>query len=186
MGHRAKWAAGLCGLSLLLAGGGLGFGTGSAGVEVSEERVGPFSFAYLEHVGDYRGSGRLVAQVTDLLERAGLPGCTPLAVYHDDPASTERSGLRAEVGCAIDARAGVALQGMGSSLSLRRIVARRSMVVRLPWRGPLSFVPGYEKVGPALERHRTEHDYVRAAVLVLLEGEVLTYAMPAISPRTTR
>ena len=186
MRSRVRWTAGICLAFLLLATGGLGYLGAFASVEVTEERVGPFSFAYVEHVGDYDETGRLTAQVAEALERAGLPGCKPLAVYFDDPATVEVADLKSEVGCAIDAQVGVALQRSGSSLALRRIVARRSMVARFPWRSPLSFLVGFYKVGSALERYRAEHDYAQAPVLVLLEGDVLTYAMPTITPRTAR
>lgn len=80
---------------------------GFAAVAIQTETRGPYTYAYLEHTGDYAGLTEPQAHVLHDLEKAGIPAGHAITVLYSNPDIVSRGQRQARTGYLIpaDARA---------------------------------------------------------------------------------
>ena len=140
-----------------------------APVEIREQEIGPYTFAYRElENASVTDVGRVTESLAAELSRAGATGLRPLGVYAPDGS--------AQIGVAIEGGA-EKLAALGD-VEVRELTAQRGMVAEFPWRMPLSFVVSYLRVNPAFERYRASQGYEIAPAWVLQDGGLILNMMP--------
>jgi len=129
-----------------------------APVEIREQEIGPYTFAYRElENASVTDVGRVTESLAAELARAGATGLRPLGVYAPDGS--------AQIGVAIEGGA-EKLAALGD-VEVRELTAQRGMVAEFPWRMPLSFVV-----------YRASQGYEIAPAWVLQDGGLILNMMP--------
>ena len=73
-----------------------------AKIQIEEREVGPFKVVYEEHIGDYRGTGKIMDEIYHSLLDDGIETYKGFGIYYDDPKTTEKDKLRSIAGCILE------------------------------------------------------------------------------------
>lgn len=126
-------------------------------VEIGVEMRGPYSYAFVEHIGDYAKLADQLPRVRELLERAGIQPGAAFSVLYSHPDVVARSERRARVGYLVASGAVVP-----APLQIDTLPARRVLVARV--RAAMLLAPS--------RAYQALHDHLRQ------EGK--TIAMPTV------
>lgn len=72
------------------------------GVEISRAMQGPYKTVYLEHVGPYHKSSKVMERVEKFMKTQGVTCGRTFGEYLDDPRTVEEARLRSKVGCLVE------------------------------------------------------------------------------------
>lgn len=95
-------------------------------VNIEQAVRGPYTYAYVEHTGDYAKLADQLPRVREALERAGIRAGSVISVLYSHPESVARSERRARVGYLV--AAGTAAP---PSLQIDTLPARRVLTARV-------------------------------------------------------
>lgn len=127
-------------------------------LEIKEQTMGPYTMAYVEHIGDYSQIGPDMDTVYKALSGAGVMAYTGIGIYYDDPAAVAKENLRSDIGAIIDANDASKLDGV-AGIKVKTIPAKQSIVIDFPLKSSVSYMAGVIKVYPALKRYMKEKAY---------------------------
>lgn len=71
-------------------------------VELAVQERGPYTYAYVQHTGDYAKLADRLGQVHKALEAAGITPGAAISILYSNPAQVARSQRRARVGYLVD------------------------------------------------------------------------------------
>ncbi len=143
-------------------------------VEISHDTRGPYTYAYLEHVGDYAGLPPLLPRVRAELQRAGITPGLPVNVLFSNPDLVEQDRRRAHVGFLVPPGTRVAEPLRIAEVPARRVLLARVRAGRLlaPSRAYLALdrhlqAQGRGIVMPTLEIYEPADSVLRMGVLTV-------------------
>lgn len=108
-------------------------------VQIDVEMRGPYTYAYVEHTGDYAKLADQLPRVREVLERAGIQPGAAISVLYSHPDVVARSDRRARVGYLVAPGATVP-----ASLQIDDLPARRALIARVRAAMPLAPSRAYQ------------------------------------------
>jgi hypothetical protein len=147
-----------------------------ARIQIEEREVGPHRFVYRSMTGaDPQQVGRITDEIARALDAAGITQRQPLDLFYPEGASAPN-----EIGFEVLGEDASKLGALDASLLQRTLPAAPSLVARVPWKHPASFVVGYFKVVPALKGHREAHGYQDGPSYTVNLGDTILYVQPIV------
>lgn len=122
---------------------------GFSRVSIAEEVRGPYTYAYVEHIGDYAELIDQLPRVREALKRAGIQAGAAFTVLESHPEVVARSERRARVGYLVAPGAVVP-----APLQIDTLPARRVLVAR---------VRAAMRLAPSLAYEALDHELKRAS-----------------------
>lgn len=95
-------------------------------VDVRSEVRGPYTYAYIEHTGDYAKLPHMIEDVRRQLREQDIEPGLPIAVLYSDPAVVAKSERKSRVGCLVPVGATVK-----PPMSIDTIPAREVLVAEV-------------------------------------------------------
>ncbi|TCS69242.1 hypothetical protein EDC61_12134 [Sulfuritortus calidifontis] len=92
-------------------------------VDIRSEVRGPYTYAYLEHTGDYAKLPKMLEEVRGQLKDQGIEPGLPITVLYSDPAVVAKSERRARIGCLVPAGTVVKAPMQVDSIPARSVLA---------------------------------------------------------------
>lgn len=126
-------------------------------VEVREARMGPYTFAYVEHVGPYASVAEPMMKLDTEMREAGFVSTDGIGLYFDDPRITPAEELRSEIGSIITPEDMGRIEENRDRFQFKTLEAKEYVIAESPIRNLLSYMLGPRKVYPALEAYMYEH-----------------------------
>jgi len=115
----------------------------------------------------HQSVGRITGEIDDMLGGIGVENTRPMAIYYPDDS--------AQVGLAVE---DVQLSLMLSNGTATRTVPEyQHIAAAFPWKSPLSYIVGYYKVDPELQKYRMMNGYDEAEGMTLHEGDHILYLL---------
>ncbi|MCS6785428.1 MAG: GyrI-like domain-containing protein [Thiobacillaceae bacterium] len=99
-------------------------------VELHRGLRGPYTYAYVEHVGDYADMAERLPELRRQLEAAGIAAGPSIAVLYSDPGRVPRDQRRARVGYVVPAGSRPPAPFLLDTLPTRQVLSAR---VRATW-----------------------------------------------------
>lgn len=122
-------------------------------VSISEQIKGPYTFAYVEHVGPYHEVGKVMMELDNKMRKLGFNSTDGLGIYYDDPKKTPKNKLRSEVGSIITVDDMDKIENNRDKLNFKTIEKQKYLVAKFPIKNILSYMLGPMKIYPAFEKH---------------------------------
>jgi DNA gyrase inhibitor GyrI len=125
-------------------------------VVVKTEHKGPYTMAYVEHVGSYSKISEPMKEMGEKLADAGFDYSRSVGIYHNDPKSISKDQLRSEIGYIIADGDMDKIEANKDKFNFYTIEEGDYAVTYFPLRNVLSYMFGPWKVYPAFERYFEE------------------------------
>jgi len=139
-------------------------------IKVSEEKVGPFFFAYDVSIGPYRKTADVMDRIYNtLLGEKGVSATTGFGLYYDKPGTVPDKKLRSIAGCIIEKEYQNKLQAPSPKFRTGFIPESKSIIARFPYKGNISVLLGLFRVYPYLNRYMSEKRLVMGPVMELYD-----------------
>jgi hypothetical protein len=142
-----KWFLWIAAVLVIIAAGLLWFIGAFDQVKVSEQQVGPFTYAYEKFVGPYQNSGAVFTNVYKILKEASVESTRGIGIYYDDPKTVAAAKLRSDCGAIIELKDIRKLRG---KLLISRLGKKNCVVAELPIKTMFSYMIGPAKAYPTL------------------------------------
>lgn len=169
-----KWIAGLLVLLCLLFAAFLWYMGFFSSLQVYEQEMGPYTYAYERFVGPYWEVGPVFKKLEAALKADGIKATEGIGIYHDDPAKVAKDKLRSDCGFTLNEAGLQKVQSFGKKYQIATMPKKLSMVVEFPKKNDLSYMLGPIKCYPALMKYAKERKYKLAAPYELyLEDKTL-------------
>ncbi len=124
------------------------------GVKVSEEKLGPLTFVYTTHKGDYSKVGPdMMAFYDKIKAKFGVNPTKGMAIYYDNPNTTKSEDLRSDIGYLLEGSDAKKMETIMISTKVRWIGPKDYVVVYFPLKGNASYMIGAMKAYPALSKY---------------------------------
>ncbi len=152
---------------------------GFSGVTITQTEVGPYTFAYEVHRGDYRNINRVMDQVFDALkEEDDIFTTRGFGLYYDKPGEIETDSLRSIGGCILPPD--LDPQSLTCGCKIAVFPRTQAVIAQFPHRGKASVIFGVMKVYPALNRYLSDHKIPDAPVLEIYDvpAKKIFYIVP--------
>ncbi len=128
-------------------------------VQVSEQKMGPYTIAYESYMGEYKNTGTIFNKVNTLLKSASIESSVGLGIYYDDPSKVAKDKLRSECGSVISDKDAGKASKLDKMLKVKRIDAKQCMVVEFPLKNMMSIILGTMKAYPELGKYAQAKGY---------------------------
>lgn len=150
-----------------------------ASLTVEERTAGPYLFVYREMQGkDFSQVEGITNELKSILSSSGFKDVKPSDVYY--PSEFNHPN---EIAFLVSDTESLNVPNLDSSVKTKIIPRQECMILKFPFRNPLSFFVGSARVDSALKDHRHLHGYAVAPAYVLNEGNVITYIQPIVRDR---
>ncbi len=125
-------------------------------IEIQEKSMGPFTYAYIEHIGPYHLIGEPMMKLDEEMRAAGFNPVDGISIYYDDPAKVPAEELRSEVGGIIPETELDMVEENQDKFSFNTLPAQNYLVAEFPIRNTLSYMLGPIMVYPAFTKYLQE------------------------------
>lgn len=149
-------------------------------VKVVEQEMGPFTYVYEDHVGDYALAGKIQKKIDEELKKQGIDAKRGIGIYYDNPENVAKEKLRSRLGVIIDDSDTSRLAALNIKYDSEQFERQNCMVVDFPYESQISIIAGILKAYPALNQHIVEHSYKEAQSMELydLNNKQILYIIP--------
>lgn len=149
-------------------------------LEVSEQEVGPYTYAYESFVGPYAKTQPVFDKVYSDLLKEGITTINGIGLYYDDPSKVPAEKLRSDCGSIIEAKDLGRITELQQKYKIGQLSRKLSIVVKFPIKNPLSYMIGPSKGYPALMKYAQEKGYQMAMPYELYLPKEIWYVMEVI------
>lgn len=95
-----------------------------------------------------------------LLNEYGVETTKGVGIYYDNPQQVEKSKLRSEIGCILDAPLdSMKMSDISSKFKIKTLPESPSIVTEFPFKGTMSVIVGIIKIYPALNDFISKNGY---------------------------
>lgn len=128
-------------------------------IKVGEKSVGPYTYVYEHHIGDYSKTSKVFNKLYKELARDGIKAFNAIGIYYDNPSVVQKNSLRSDCGVVLESKDLAKLPKLLEKYKARTFPNRVYPVVEFPLRNNLSFIVGVYKVYPLLMKYVEEKGY---------------------------
>lgn len=177
-----KWLLVLVVVAAVAIAGFMGYLGMFSKVNVTEQKMGPYKYAYVEFTGPYEKSMPAFDEVNNALTAEGIVSSLGIGVYFDDPKSVAADKLRSHCGSIIETKDYAKLAKLKGKVKTGVFKETNCIVAEFPIKNPLSFMVGPMKVYPAMSKYMLEKGYKGAAGYELYDmpNKITYYFMPIV------
>jgi DNA gyrase inhibitor GyrI len=125
-------------------------------VSISERKMGPYTYAFVTHVGPYTEVGKPMMELNDKMTEAGFNSIDGIGIYYDDPKQTSKEKLRSDVGSIISTEDLAKVESNKDNFDFATLEESNYIVAEFPIKNPLSYMFGPMKVYPAFTKYLEE------------------------------
>lgn len=146
-------------------------------VAITEKQMGPLTFVYASHRGDYSKAGPVMDKVYKrLLSEFNVKGSRGMGIYYSDPKTTKTEDLKSEVGCLLErsdeSKAGMIMKKM----RVRIMFPKEYYTAEFPRKNNMSIILGIIKVYPEMNRYMKAKGYKMTPAIEIYEKDRIVYA----------
>lgn len=123
---------------------------------INRVNAGPFHVAYATHLGSYKEFGKVMQQLADSLETAGITGFRSGGIFYDDPQIAGEDKSRSEAIAILSPAQMEKLRG-NPQFKIKTLERRHYLHTAFPYRGSLSILAGVMKVYPLYKKYSSEN-----------------------------
>ncbi len=127
-----------------------------SGVLIETREMGPYTFAYVEHIGPYSGVGEPMTKLDEEMRGAGFNSVNGIGVYYDDPKKTPKEELRSEVGSIITNEDMDKIEANKDKFNFKTMERKNYLVAEFLIKNMLSYMFGPMKIYPAFGKYLEE------------------------------
>ncbi|MBD3247891.1 hypothetical protein GF382_01215 [Candidatus Falkowbacteria bacterium] len=149
-------------------------------VEIKEEKKGPFTFAYVEHIGPYSGVGKPMMELDKKMREAGFDSKHGLGIYYGDPKKVEKDKLRSEVGSIITQEDMAKMDENQDKFNFKTLEEKDYLTAEFPIKNIMSYMFGPMKVYPVFNKYFEEKGMEAPSVGIEyydMEGKKIIFMM---------
>jgi hypothetical protein len=128
-------------------------------LNVAEQKIGPFTYAYEEFVGPYKKAGPVFAKVNNILSAQGVTGEKGVMVCFDNPSQVPANRLHSNCGAIIDDKDPLKVAAVRRRLKIGSFPRTDCMVVEFPAKNALSYMIAPMKVYPVMINYMAAKGY---------------------------
>lgn len=137
-----------------------GYYGGFKKIEFTVSEQGGEILIYEDLTGDYRQSPVVMDKVYySLLNNENIETYRGFGIYYDNPQKVEKSKLRSEVGCILEAKDSSKVEQLKNRYKVKSFPRKAYIVTEFPFNGPVSVFIGVVKVYPAMNDYLKQHGY---------------------------
>ncbi len=128
-------------------------------ISIKIEEQGGETVVYSSILGDYKQSGEVMDKIYySLLNDYKIITFKGFGIYYDNPQNVEKSKLRSDAGCIVEAEDIGRLKEI-SDFQKKELPKKEYIVCEFPYRGKISVLFSILKVYPALGKYAKENGY---------------------------
>lgn len=143
---------------------------GFTSVKFEIKEQGGEVLVYEHVVGDYSQAGEVSDRVYQtLLHEENIATTKGFGIFLDDPKSVEKSKLRSEIGCIVDAADEALVARLSEKYNVKVFPKAKYASTEFPMKGKLSIFVGIMKVYPVLDKFCKEHNISGGAVMEIYD-----------------
>ncbi len=122
-------------------------------VSIKEKKMGPYTYAYSEHMGSYKEVGKPMMELYDKMTEVGFNSIDGIGIYYDDPSKTKEEELRGDVGSIIENEDMDKIEINKGNFNFATLEEKNYIVAEFPIKNKLSYMFGPMKVYPILSKY---------------------------------
>ena len=127
-------------------------------ITISERKMGPYTYAYVNHVGPYSEVGTLIMDQYIKLEEAGFNSVDAIGIYYDDPQNTPKEQLKSDAGLIISKQDMGKIEANKGKFNFGTIEEKTYFVTEFPIKNNLSYIIGPMKIYPAFGKFTKDNN----------------------------
>ena len=149
---------------------------------VSEQKMGPYVYAYEEFTGPYQKTMPVFARVNALLSAEGVKAERGLGVYFDNPSQVSPDKLRSNCGSIIEDKDISKIPGLAQKLKIGTFSEAECAVVEFPAKSMIAYMIAPMKVYPVLSKYMADKGYKvkEAYELYDMPNKKILYIIPIV------
>lgn len=149
-------------------------------LKVSEQEVGPYTYAYEKFVGPYWDTEHVFQKVERSLKAEGIATDKAIGIYYDDPAKAAKEKLRSDCGLVLEEKDLSKVPDLKKKYMVATMPKKMSIVVEFTARNKLSYMLGPMKGYPALMKYAQGKGYKIAMPYEFYTKEKILYIMEIV------
>jgi DNA gyrase inhibitor GyrI len=128
-------------------------------VTISEMNVGPLTFVYTTHKGEYSKISGDMMMLSQKISKYNCDLNKGFAIFYDNPQVTKKSELRSDVGFLLEGKDANKMNEIMKTTKVRWIGPKRYVTATFPIKDNMSYMIGAIKVYPELMKYMTAKGY---------------------------
>lgn len=128
-------------------------------VTVSEMNVGPLTFVYTAHKGEYSKISGDMMMLSQKISKYNCDLNKGFAIFYDNPQVTKKDDLRSDVGFLLEGKDANKMNEIMKTTKVRWIGPKRYVTATFPLKSNMSYMIGAIKVYPELMKYMTIKGY---------------------------
>lgn len=148
-------------------------------VKIIERPVGPITFVYAKHTGDYSKVGPVMDKVYNrLVSEFGIKTTRGMGIYFDNPKTVRTQDLRSEVGCILDGKDAQKAAIVMTKMPVKIMFKKNYCTATFPYKNKASIILGIMKVYPEIGDYMKTKGYQSAPAIEIydLSKKTILYA----------
>jgi len=121
-------------------------------VSITEKKMGPYTYAYVQHTGSYSGVGAPMMELYNKMKEAGFNSVDGIGIYYGDPKKTPKEELKSDVGSIISSEDIEKIEANKDKFNFATLEEKVYLVAEFPIKNKLSYMVGPMKVYPAFNK----------------------------------
>jgi DNA gyrase inhibitor GyrI len=122
-------------------------------VSITEKKMGPYTYAYATHTGEYSGTAKTMTVLYDNMKEAGFNSVDGIGVYYDDPKTTPKEELKSDVGSIIASEDVEKIEANKDKFNFATLEEKKYLVAEFPIKNNLSYMFGPMKIYPSFNKY---------------------------------
>ncbi len=122
-------------------------------IDIKEKEMGPYTFAYIEHIGPYMEVGKPMMELDTQLREAGFNSVNGIGIYFDDPSKTPEDKLRSHIGSIITAKDMDKIEQYKDKFQFKTLAKTKYLVAEFPIKNQFSYILGPIRIYPAFSKY---------------------------------
>lgn len=152
-------------------------------VSITEKKMGPYTYAYIQHTGPYSEVGVPMLELYNKMKEAGFNSTDGIGIYYDDPKKTSKEELRSDVGSIISDEDFGKIEINKDTINFATMEEKIYLTAEFPIKNKLSYMFGPMKIHPAFTKFLEEqgkavsskgieyYDMVNKKIIFMMEKE---------------
>jgi effector-binding domain-containing protein len=146
-------------------------------VAIIEKQMGPLTFVYESHRGDYSKVGPVIEKVRGRLESEfGIRNGKAMGIYYSDPKTTKTEDLKSDVGFLLDKSDAAKADAIMKKMRVRIMFPKDYYTAEFPMKNNMSMLLGIIKVYPELGKYMKAKGYRMTPAIEIYEKDRIIYA----------
>lgn len=143
-----------------------------ASPEIQITEAGPLVAVCENHTGEYSETAIILKKLSSKLWDDGIENNKNLAIFFDDPQTTEIQSLRSKVGRIIEPNQLHRINWISRHYDVLTFEQQRAAVITMPYRNALSLYAAVFKVYPMLRRYAVEAGIPNNPIIEIHDTEI--------------